>query len=100
MHLLPILEFIKLKVAIRVIVLIPDPEHALLNLPDNMALPDPARVTLANFGLHHNELILNIFLVDLRFNLLRVLFFVHDALVSSILLPVLLKVNISVLHHM
>ena len=65
-----------------------------------MALPDPARVTLANFRLNHNKLILDIFLIDLGFNLLRVLFFVHDPLVSSILLPVFLKVNISVLHHM
>ena len=65
-----------------------------------MALPDPARVTLSNLRLDHNKLILDIFLVNLRFNLLRVLFFVHDALVSSILLPVLLKVNISILHHM
>lgn len=96
---LPILHLVQIKVSHRVIVFIPDPQHTFFDLPNNMAFPDLFWVPLSNLGLDHDKLIFDILLINLRLDLLAILFIINS-FVCSILLSVFLKVDVPVLHDM
>jgi hypothetical protein len=61
-----------------------------------MALADPVRIS-PHLALHHDELILYVLLVYLRLDLPGIELFFYT-FVSVVLCPILLKVNITILH--
>ena len=101
MLLLSILHSIQLQVALGVIILISDAQHALLDLSDDVTFPDHVgimRYIRSHSAVKHHEFIFDVFLFYLRFYFARVLIVNNKTFVSPILSSIFLKVNVAILH--